>query len=33
MTFATDANKAIYEKSLEEGVTVYQILCAGLEAM
>ena len=33
MTFATDASKAIYEKSLEEGVTVYQILCAGLEAM
>jgi len=33
MTFATGANKAIYEKSLEEGVTVYQILCAGLEAL
>ena len=33
MTFATDANKAMYEKSLEEGVTVYQILCAGLEAL
>jgi len=33
MTFATGASKAIYEKSLEEGVTVYQILCAGLEAL
>jgi hypothetical protein len=33
MTFATDANRAMYEKSLEEGAGVYQILLAGLEAL
>jgi hypothetical protein len=33
MIFATDANRAMYEKSLEEGVGVYQVVLAGIEAL